>query len=341
MLTPTAQGTALPARPNRSAGFSLVEMILASFAMVIVVVYTLGTFTVHHQTSTVIEDVAEAQQSMRGVATMLERDIRNAGYMVPDAGSICAIDSTVAPDTLFTSDTDAILPVDQLPENLAGGELGASTTTVPGLGSRTLTVDTIVIDGTPTYFKDPGSAVLDSDFRVGGGAIVVDALNPGRGTACGVVEAVDAGSIRIDFASTLAGAGGASDLKVLPAHVYAVNVAVDPPQITRDGILLSENVEDLQTAFFFDADADGIVDANEYRGDTTLNLYNSMNSDVTELREVRFHVVVQTASDDPRNRDDAGRGQARENRTLVSAPGNDGRHRRVYTSVVRVRNIDS
>lgn len=326
---------------QRSAGFSLVEMMLASAAMILVVVYTMGTFTVHHQTSTVIEDVAEAQQNMRGVATMLERDIRNAGYMVPDAGAICAVDSTVAPDTIFMSDTDAILPVDDLPPNFASMDLGADTPNNPMAGTSTLNVDSIVIDGNPTYFKDTGSAALDSDFRVGGGIIVVDALNPDRGTACGIITAIpDATSITANFVTLLGLAGGASELKALPAHVYAVDDTVDPPVITRDGIRLAENVEDLQVAFFLDGDNDGIVDANEYAGDSALNLYNSTNTNVEELREVRFHVVVQTASDDPRNQVDAGRGQARENRTLASTSGQDGRVRRVYTSVVRVRNID-
>lgn len=327
-------------RNRRQTAFSLIEMMLASAAMLLVVVYTMGTFTVHHQTSTVIEDVAEAQQNLRGVATMIERDIRNAGYMVPDGGSICARDSTVGPDMLFTSDTDAILPVDSLPEHLAGSDLGASTTNNPAMNAFTVNVIDLVIDGTPTYFKDGGSAVLDSDFRVNGGVIVVDAMNPGRGTACGQIQGVGPNSITANFVSVLGPAAGAVDLKVLPAHVYVVDTVADPPVILRDGIMLAENVEDLQLAYFFDADTDGVVDANEYAGDTTLNLYNSTGANVEELREVRFHVIVQTASDDPRNRVDAGRGQARENRTLASAAANDGRHRRVYTSVVRVRNID-
>lgn len=340
MLNQNSHLDAAPALARRSNGFSLVEMMLASSAMILVVVYTMGTFTVHHQTSTVIEDVAEASQNMRGVATMIERDIRNAGYMVPDGGSICALDSTVGPDTIFASDTDAILPVDQLPEHLAGGELGAKTNNNPLLNVFTMTVDDVVIDGTPTYYKDPGSAALDSDFRVNGGVIVVDAMNPDRGTACGVIQGVGGNTITAEFVSVLGGGGGATDLRALPAHVYRVDPVAVPPVITRDGIILAENVEDLQVAFFFDNDEDGIVDVNEYRGSTGLNLHNSTGANVELLREVRFHVIVQTASDDPRNRVDAGRGQARENRTLASAPANDGRHRRVYTSVVRVRNIE-
>jgi hypothetical protein len=100
--------------------------------------------------------------------------------------------------------------------------------------------------------------------------------SPNRGTACGIVREVQIGakSLRVDFESGLGGAGGS--LIAVPAHRYAVvddanttdddgNGIDDESSLTRDGTPLVSNVEDLQAAFFLDADGDGAVDPNEYQ----------------------------------------------------------------------------
>ena len=58
------------------------------------------------------------------------------------------------------------------------------------------------------------------------------------------------------------------------------------------------------------------------------------------LREIRVNVVVRTRLNDPRNMTSAGTGQILENRT-ANVPGDDGRHRRIHTSTIRLRNVQS
>lgn len=326
-------------RPN--AGFTLVELMVSAAAMAIVIFYTLGTFTVQHQTYTVVDQVSETQQNSRAIASMIERDLRGAGYLVPAAAAVCGFDDTDGPDILVMSDTDAIKQVDQLPTALQKGDLSVSTSTAPGSGSTALNVDSLIIDDAPSYKKDSGSSVLDADFHVNAGAIVIDLANPQRGVACGQVTAVGTNTVTVDFDTPqLNGSNGTSppDYRVVPAHYYEVNAATDPPQVERDGVILAKDVEDLQVAWFYDANHDGQATGNEYAGDDGANTYSTDVVDGNDLREVRFHVVVATRDDDPRNPDGAGTGQARENRDPDTVSSDDGRRRRVYTSTVRIRN---
>jgi prepilin-type N-terminal cleavage/methylation domain-containing protein len=326
---------------RRNAGFTLVELMVSAAAMAIVIFYTLGTFTVQHQTYTVVDQVSETQQNSRAIANMIERDLRGAGYLIPAPAAVCGFDDTDGPDILVTSDTDAIKQVDQLPPSLQGTDLSVETSTAPGSGSTSLSVSTLLMDDAPSYKKDSGSSVLDSDFRVNAGAIVIDLANPQRGVACGRVTAVDSNSVTVDFDTPpLNGSTGTSppDYRVVPAHYYEVNTATDPPQLERDGLILAKDVEDLQVAWFYDANQDGQATGNEYAGDDDSNTYSTDAVDGNDLREVRFHVVVATRDDDPRNPDNAGTGQARENRDPDTVSGDDGRRRRVYTSTVRIRN---
>jgi prepilin-type N-terminal cleavage/methylation domain-containing protein len=326
---------------RRDAGFTLVELMVSAAAMAIVIFYTLGTFTVQHQTYTVVDQVSETQQNSRAIAGMIERDLRGAGYLVSPTAAVCGFDDTDGPDILVLSDTDAVKQVDQLPPSMQGTDLGVSTSTAPANGSTALSVGSLLIDDAASYKKDSSSTGLDSDFRVGAGAIVIDAANPQRGVACGQVTAVGTNTVTVDFDTPpLNGANGTAtpDYRVVPAHYYEVDTTTNPPQLERDGFILAKDVEDLQVAWFYDANQDGQATGNEYAGDDDSNTYSTDVVDGNDLREVRFHVVVATRDDDPRNPDNAGTGQARENRDPDTVSSDDGRRRRVYTSTVRIRN---
>ena len=181
--------------------------------------------------------------------------------------------------------------------------------------------------------------------------IVADRSDPSRGVACGIVTNVNPGgkSIRVDFTSNgasptgtaLAAGGGLPDLVAVPAHVYTVV----NNQLLRDGMVLADDVEDLQIAFFYDVDQDGMVDseAAEYPGSAGGQIYQSGsgNWDNSDLLEIRVSVVVRTRTQDAdvvQNPAMAqGQWQATENR--VAPGGFDGFRRRVHTATVRPRNV--
>ena len=326
-----------------TAGFTLIELVVSLAAMFIIVGYLMGTFTFQHQTYVVVDQVSETQQNTRAIAALLERDVRNAGYMVPSAAATCGIDNSDAPDLLFTSDAEAIRPIDELGAVLAGQQLGASQLSRSGSGTVVFTIDDDVIDAQPTY-DTSGSGTADSDFQIGGGAILIDTANLDRGVLCGTVTAVNTGSpdqITVDFAGAAETFGtlaaNPEQIVIVPAHVYWITNA-SPPELRRDGQLLAKDVEDLQVAWFFDGDLDGQADPAEYRGESVANAYDSEDQNGAELRELRVNLVLRTRDDDPRNPNSVGTGQGTENRD-TALPGDDGRRRRVHTATVRVRNV--
>jgi prepilin-type N-terminal cleavage/methylation domain-containing protein len=323
---------------QRASGFTLIELLVSVAILGIVSIYMFESFAVNQRAYTVIDQVAESQQSIRAIADLLERDLRHAGLMVPEGTAVCGVDFTNGPDLLYVSDAAAIDPGDDV-ATYDGAAIGGGVTQV---SDTTYSVSSLVMEPSPARpaYDTDGNGVADSDFRVGGGAIVMDANDPARGSACGRVEAVSlvGPTLQIDIQSGgLAGLGAGAQLVVVPAHEYRIQ---NGDQLRRDGVLLSEGVEDLQVAYFLDADTDGVVDgglSDEIHGDGAgaNSDYASGDQDGSVLREVRVNLVTRTRMED--REWTQGRTQAMENRAAGVA--NDGFRRRTYTSTVMLRNV--
>lgn len=317
-----------------SSGFTMVEMLVAVGILGVVVAGVMETFVVQNRAYTVVDETTEAQQNLRAISYLIERDLRSTGFMVEEGAAACGIDNTNQPDVLFVTDTEPVNPT-----KATTAALGA--TIVAGYSAsaseKLLTVDDVVIDRdaapADAYFDTSGDGVPDSDFVVGRGAILVDTSNPGLGTACGLVTAVNAAGnqVRVDFQNFISGGGS---LVLIPAISYSVDAT---GTLLRNGMALASDVEDLQVAYFIDADENGtITTPSEYPGsDASPVDYLSRYTDHSKLREIRFNIVVRSRSTDPTYSE--GFVQATENRGAVGV--NDGFRRRVFTSTVRPRNL--
>jgi prepilin-type N-terminal cleavage/methylation domain-containing protein len=71
---------------EKKRGLSLIEVIVALAVGAIVIAGVYRTFTVQHKSFTVQEEVFQAQASARAVMDLIARDIRMAGFGVPDWG---------------------------------------------------------------------------------------------------------------------------------------------------------------------------------------------------------------------------------------------------------------
>jgi prepilin-type N-terminal cleavage/methylation domain-containing protein len=322
---------AVDRRRQGERGFSLIELMVTSLILGVLLTYLFDSFTSYHRSGEVVAQVTESQQNSRAIAGLIEHDIRHAGMMVPGAGAFCGVDSTTASDTIYFSDADAIDPTSSNSNDMGSPFAGS----VIGSGTSTIDVDLSIESPDNFAYDTNGDGVADSDFRVGGGVILIDQGNPTRGAACGSVTAVDLTNSRITFSlvSPILGAspGAGVNLVAIPAHEYRINNLT----LMRNNMALAMGVEDLQAAYFFDDNDDNVVDAGEYRGDGVGAdfLANALNAE--DAREIRVTFVTRTRNEDAHF--PGGRFQSAENRAVINTV--DGYRRRVHTSTIELRNL--
>lgn len=335
------------------AGFTLLELMISISILAIVVVGVFESLTRQHRTSIVTESVVEVQNNVRAIASLMEREVRMAGYMVPDAASVCGRDLTTASDELFVSETEPIVPDDARAGDMGARLTTGSTWSNPTINASnpsastavTLTLDstTTDLDGDGSYFYDnDNNGTPEADFRVGGGFIAADLANPHRGAVCGLVTAASSTQITIvPMAGALAAHNATNDadevVVLVPAARYSVDTTGGIGRLMRNGDLLAQGVDDFQVSYYFDVDDDGVVDSAtaEEPGTKTGNAYSPASWDNSTLKEVRFSIVVRTRATD--NEFSQGSFVTFENRT--SPGGNDGFRRRVVVGSVRPRNV--
>ena len=321
---------------RRSAAFTLVELLVATVILGVVMVSVLGTMVTTQKKAASVEDTVDVQQTARQIADIIERDLRHTGMLVEDAASICGTDRRTSPDSFTVSNWEAVQPGSDLRPSLGAELIGA--TGLPANGTF-FSVDSVVLEqATPSpAFDTDGNGVADSDFAVNGGVIVADAANPGRGAACGIVTGVNPPSqlrVSLDTGALSPVTVGMETPRIVAVPAIRYSVGVDGV-LSRGGLPLAGDVEDLQLAWFEDADTDNVVDLGEYKGDGVGADYAAASTNASNLREIRLSIVLRTRDAEPELA--TGNPVATENRTVVAQ--NDGFRRRVYTSVVRLRNL--
>jgi len=331
----------------RRDGFTLIELMITSAILLLVMLYVTQAFTVQQKTYVVVDQVTEAQQNLRAVSDLVDRDVRLAGFMVPRQAAVCGHDATTGPDRLYLSNADAIRSVFALEggnEDLAG-DYGAPVSGVTSTWTKSGATASVTVTRDWVDVQADGA-----DFAVSAGVILVNRRDPEANVACGTITAIAGSTLTIDLGDTSIGPVGLnSDVVAVPAHIYSLTPAGGgaPAQLFRDGMLIASDVEDLQVTYFFDLDDDLEVDAGESFGTSggtarpwELTPANT-RPDPSSLREVQLNLVTVTRDDDP-NRDwTLGVGQVTGNRNPASLSTGDGKRRRVYTARVRPRNVIS
>jgi type IV pilus assembly protein PilW len=316
-------GDPVPRHPE--AGFSLIELMSALVILAIALTAVFATFLSQQQSFTIQNRVAEMQQNLRQAVEFMSRDIRMAGYGIPDnvtipnniisAGvtsirSLYAKDNTTGPDQiyiLYLFDMDANQPPTS--DNALGVPANAGAITVPSTTGFLTTGRELVLvtDGTTADLYET-SAASGTTLTFGGGYNYNAGHSKSYPSGTPPVTVAKARFVRYYIDST-------TD----PAHptlmVDRMGGAASQP--------LADDIEDMQLTYGLDTNADGIVDRWVPPGAVT----------PSQIRQVRLQFIARTRLPE------AGWAEARPalgNRAAGTTP--DGYRRRIYDIVIDVRN---
>jgi len=298
-------------QPPRNDGFTLIELMLVVGILAIVTAQILGIFSSQLQTYQGQKAAIETQDDARLAADLVFNDVRMAGYMIPRSAAISALDGgNAGTDTLCVSD----------PAVLDDVQVDLATDRFPGASL------TDALGGTDTQVKlNPAELDIDGDgdddFAVDAGIIIVDGTN----THCARITNIAGVSGTITFTPATPGGYAATTAGVAaPAVVYERTGA----GLTRNTLLVSRHVEDLQIEFGVDANDDGQLSGGEFP------IHGLFGQNPTLVRLVRLSVLARAAVEDTQI-EGSGR-QAVANRTAGAA---DDYRRRLVTVSATPRNL--
>jgi type IV pilus assembly protein PilW len=324
----TRNNVQVAATRHPEAGFTLVEVMSALAILAVAMTAVFATFTTQQKSFTIQNRVVEMQQNLRQAAEYMVRDIRLAGYGIPDnvtvpngaiaAGvttmrSLYATDSTTGPDqiyVLYLYDMDDSQP----PTTVTAQVSSPYSSSTPFSVSSTagfIPMDLVfVTDGLKAdlFQADNGATVANPVLHTQGNfnASANHGSFPASGYAAGSVFS-KARLVRYFIDNT-------TD----PSHP---TLMVD--RLTGEGAQpLADDIEDMQLTYGLDTNADGVVDT-----------WTPTPAATTQIRQVRLQLLARTRIPDK------GWSETRPalgNRAAGTTA--DGYRRRIVDVVVDVRN---
>lgn len=319
-------------------GFTLVELLIAMAIASVVGMAGVAVFSSSNWAYKLNEDVAEAQQNARVSMERLSKDIRAAGFGLPDPPFSLSLGGTwTSPITVTTSggtgnsDSITILGIGYEAGALVGESAGqnASTSTYICYKKTADTEEKLI--GTDNMVRANRQYISLN-------GISFATLNTGS-TATGECGGVS-GSKRLPLSSPSTLDRQYKDdtpVFIIQAVTYSIqnDCTVSNPcwnlksndltELRGSGNqVLAENIEDIQFAYGVDADGNGNMDSSTLSNDPT---------DDSSIVAVRATVVAKA-----RNKDMRGSTFTRPAIEDHSASSSDNYRRRILTKILKVRN---
>ncbi len=325
-------------------GFTLVELLIAMAIASVVGMAGVAVFSSSNWAYKLNEDVAEAQQNARVSMERLSKDIRAAGFGLPDPPF--SITFTGLPSTFVGQSAGSITLTSPVTVTTSGGSTNSDAITVLGIGYE---VGKLVgqVAGPPVSGENLSNAtdicVEDSEARFAtqfsnrkyiniGGALYKE-LTAAPGTVCGGTGK------KLTLATTLdKNYPNDTPVFIVQAVQYSIEndctvsnpcynlKSNDATELRGTGSqTLAENIEDIQFAYGVDADGNGTMDS-------ATGFQNTVSGPIS-IAAVRATVVAKA-----RNKDMRG---ATFTRPLIedhSASSSDNYRRRILTKILKVRN---
>mgnify|MGYP003393991698 CR=1 FL=1 len=342
----------------KNKGFTLIEILVSLAILGIVLAGIYSVYNMQHKSYIVQEQVAEMQQNERIALQMITRDIRTAGLglackqsgiiFTEDANGNGALNNgeDINGDTLLTtfgdgqgfdgSDTIALAYYVFRPDNAVGG----NSQTADNFNPTAATFH--VIDAT-------GFTATEGDNLV----IIYNQNNPCNYATVAVTNVVEAsGTLTHAVGKAIenlpggAGPGFSSGDRVRRLRTNEGGGIITYRIGNPDGYTLyrtirttgapvvqplADNIEDLQIAYGFDINGNGVVELGEW--------FNTpAGQDMTLLREIRVTLVARTIRDDPEF--NVGTRPPVENHAPATNTTEAKYRRRVLQTTIKLRNID-
>ena len=321
---------------GRERGFTLVELLIAMAVASIVAMSGFALFSQSNWSYQVQENVGEAQQNARVAMDRIVRDIRTAGFGLPDSPDIFGFESpiTVSDATGHDgSDTITILGIGYEVGVLSAGANENKKTKDYICYSRTTTEEKIVVNGAKV-----GSSRKYVNID---GLFFAELDDTGTDSV-----ACDGGiTLPLEEPSTLSSNFKSGTVYVIQAVEYSIATDItgcsvaNPCLVSEDfsGLrgtgrqLLAENIEDIQFAYGLDVKNGKIYD--EAAPYTRASFENSPTADEESIRAVRITLSARTRNKDPK-------GATFTRPAIENHPesGSDNYRRRILTKVVKLRN---
>jgi len=294
-------------------GFSLIELMVAMLVLSIVTVGILNVFSNQKRGYIAQKRMVDTQEDARLIGDIVFSDVRMAGFMVPRFTSMTSRDGgTSGADALCTSDPTVI--DDTILALMNDRFDGASTTAAVGAAQAFILL-------TPAERDIDGDG--NGDFAVGSGIIIAD----GTKSHCARVVAMSSTAVAFTPATPVGFAASVATGRAVPAIVYELS----GNQLTRNNLLISPQVEDIQIEYGVDVDDNGQLGVGEFP------IHSLDGFDPAQILTVRLSVLTRTARpDDSLIASGIGR-QALANRNAASSA--DAFRRRLTTLTAAPRNL--
>lgn len=231
---------------RQAAGYSLMELMISLAIMAIVGSQLLLSFSAQHRTYIQQDQLSRTQQDVRVLMDVVLEDLRMAGFMVPRAFGVDSSDGGAnAADVLCMSDPTVVDPAeyasatDRLDATSVQSNLGGDDTTV------NLDASEMDIDGDG-----------DDDFAVGSGILISD----GTTAHCGRITAISGSAVTFTPATPTGAAFSLLSTRAVPAVTYEITTTT----LRRNGLVISNFIEDLQVEFGVDVDNNGTIEGAEF-----------------------------------------------------------------------------
>ena len=295
---------------RRHSAFTVIELMIALTVMAIVVTRVMVAFTEQHENSIEQERVVDTQQGLRLVMDVILEDLRMAGFMVQRETAVGSTDGgTSGPDVLCMSNPRALAPAEYMDANDRFDSAEVTNLITGNNTSITVATGDLDLDGDG-----------NDDFVINEGVLISD----GDKVHCARNVGIFGTTIAISPSIPAGVSMSPSTVAAVPALYYELA----SNQLTRNGMVIATDVDDLQVEFAVDADRDGEIEP----ADGEFPIHDLNGSDTSRIRAARVHLTMRTAVPEI---DFTGQRSAAANRVAASTTDNFRRRKAIADAHLR------